>query len=379
MTIRYFDNAATTRLDDEVLKEVIRCYKNEYGNPSSVYSLGRSAKSTLENAREQIASLLNCKSSELYFTSGGSESDNSAIYGISAACSKSGIVTSSIEHPAVLETVQSLEKADKHCRYISVNKDGIIDLDAAKELIKTDTGLVSTMLVNNETGVIQPINELALEAHKAGAYFHTDAVQATSYHKIDLQQLNTDSLSMSAHKFNGPKGIGILYLKTGTPFEKFIHGGHQERNRRAGTENTALAVGFAKALEITYNNIEIYKKRTNLLRHNFESAIKSEFPETVINGENAQRCCSITSLTFPGISADSIIMNLDLEGICVSAGSACASGSITPSHVLTAMGIEKSNAKSSIRVSFGKYNTEDETEYLIKTLTKIIKRLKTFK
>ncbi len=376
MSIYYFDNAATMRLDDAVLEEMLCVLKTEYGNPSSVYSLGRSAKAVLENSREKIAAFLNCKPSEIYFTSGGSEADNAAIFGISAACKKKGIITSTIEHPAVLNAVKVLKKGEKECKFIPVVSDGIIDKNAAKELVSTDIGLLSAMLVNNETGVIQPISELAEAAHTAGAYIHTDAVQSLSCIKIDLQNLNVDSLSLSAHKFGGPKGIGILFLRTGTPFEKFIYGGHQERDRRAGTENIAFAVGCAKALELTYNNFDKNNAQITALRQRFEAAIKSDFPDAIINGEAARRGCSISSVTFPGISADSIIMNLDFAGICISAGSACASGSVTPSHVLTAMGISEKNAKSSVRVSFGKNNTVEETDFLIKTLSDTVKRLK---
>lgn len=376
MSIYYFDNAATTQLDEAVLEEILPYLKNEYGNPSSIYSIGRSAKALLENSRDKIAALLNCKPSEIYFTSGGSESDNSAIFGISAACGKNGIVTSTIEHPAVLSSVKSAAANKKECKFIPVSTNGVIDINAAKKLAAADIGLVSAMLVNNETGVVQPIDELAEIAHSAGAYIHTDAVQSPSCTKIDLQKLNVDSLSLSAHKFGGPKGVGILFLRTGTPFEKFIHGGHQERDRRAGTENIAFTAGCAKALELTYNSFDENKEKISALKRHFESAIKSDFPEAIINGESAERCCSISSVTFPGVSADSIIMNLDFAGICISAGSACASGSVTPSHVLTAMGIGEANAKSSVRVSFGKNNTPDETDFLIKTLSDTVKRLK---
>lgn len=289
---------------------------------------------------------------------------------------KNGIVTSTIEHPAVLSSVKSAAANKKECKFIPVSTNGVIDINAAKKLATADIGLVSAMLVNNETGVVQPIDELAEIAHSAGAYIHTDAVQSPSYTKIDLQKLNVDSLSLSAHKFGGPKGIGILFLRTGTPFEKFIHGGHQERDRRAGTENIAFTAGCAKALELTYNGFDENKEKISALRRRFESAIKSDFPEAIINGESAERCCSISSVTFPGVSADSIIMNLDFAGICISAGSACASGSVTPSHVLTATGMGEANAKSSVRVSFGKNNTPDETDFLIKTLSDTVKRLK---
>ncbi len=376
MSIYYFDNAATTQLDKAVLEEMLPILKNEYGNPSSIYSIGRSAKTFLENSREKIASLLNCKPSEIYFTSGGSEADNAAIFGISAASGKKNIVTSTIEHPAVLNSVKSAAIGNKKCKFITATANGCIDVNIANELVSSDTGLVSTMLVNNETGVIQPIDELSEIAHSAGAYIHTDAVQSASCKKIDLQKLNVDSLSLSAHKFGGPKGIGILFLRTGTPFEKFIHGGHQERDRRAGTENIAFAAGCAKALELTYNNFDENNAQITALRQRFETAIKSDFSDVIINGESARRSCSISSVTFPGISADSIIMNLDFAGICISAGSACASGSVTPSHVLTAMGISDENAKSSVRVSFGKSNTPSETDFLIKTLTETVKRLK---
>lgn len=259
----YFDNAATTKLDDEVLKEMLPYLKDNYGNPSSIYKLGREARKAIEDSREKIAKVLNCKANEIYFTAGGSESDNTAIKGIAKANKKRGnhIITSKIEHPAVLETCKQLEKEGFEITYISVDEKGIVDLEELKKSIKPTTILITIMFANNEIGTIQPIEEIGKIAKGNNIYFHTDSVQAVGSIKIDVQKLNIDSLSLSGHKFYGPKGVGALYVKTGVPFEKFISGGHQERNKRAGTENVAGIVGIGKAIELAYENLDEYNKK----------------------------------------------------------------------------------------------------------------------
>ena len=283
----YLDNAATTKLDEEVLQEMIPYLKENYGNASSIYKLGRESRKAVEDAREKIAKVLNCKPDEIYFTAGGSESDNTAIKGIARANKKKGnhIITSKIEHPAVLETCKQLEKEGFEISYISVDETGIINLEELKEAIKSTTILITIMYANNEIGTIQPIEEIGKLAKENNIYFHTDAVQAVGSIKIDVQKLNIDSLSLSGHKFYGPKGVGALYVRTGVKFEKFVNGGHQERNKRAGTENVAGIVGMGKAIELAYNNLDEHNNKIKELRDYYIEQVKEKIPYIIINGK----------------------------------------------------------------------------------------------
>ena len=374
----YFDNAATTKLDNEVLEEMIPFFKENYGNASSIYKLGRESKKAIEEARERIAKVLNCKPNEIYFTAGGSESDNTAIKGIARANKNRGnhIITSKIEHPAVLETCKELEKEGFEVSYISVDENGILNLEELKNSIKPTTILITIMFANNEIGTIQPIKEIGKIAKENNIYFHTDSVQAVGSVKIDVQELNIDSLSLSGHKFYGPKGIGALYVKSGVKFEKYISGGHQERNKRAGTENVASIVGLGKAIELAYNNLEEHNKKIKELRDYYVEQVKRKIPYIKINGDMEKRLPGNSNISFRFIEGESLLLNLDLKGICASSGSACTSGSLDPSHVLLAIGLPHEIAHGSLRITIGKYNTKDEVDYLIECLVEIVNRLR---
>lgn len=374
----YFDNAATTKLDEEVLNEMIPYLKNNYGNASSIYKLGRESKKAVEESREKIAEILNCEANEIYFTAGGSESDNTVIKGIARANRKRGnhIITSKIEHPAVLETCKQLEKEGFEVTYLSVNENGIVDLEELKKSIKESTILISIMFANNEIGTIEPIEEIGEIAKEKNIYFHTDAVQAVGSIKIDVQKMNIDSLSISGHKFYGPKGIGALYVRTGANFEKYISGGHQERNKRAGTENVASIVGMRKALELAYINLDEQNKKIKELRDYYVEQVKDKIPYIKINGDMERRLVGNSNISFRFIEGESLLLNLDLKGICASSGSACTSGSLDPSHVLLAIGLPHEIAHGSLRISIGKYNTKEEVDYLIENLVEIVNRLR---
>lgn len=374
----YFDNAATTRLDDEVLQEMLPYLKENYGNASSIYKLGRESRKAVEESRERISKVLNCKPNEIYFTAGGSESDNTAIKGIAKANKKKGnhIITSKIEHPAVLETCKQLEKEGFEITYISVDENGIVDLEELKKSIKPTTILITIMFANNEIGTIQPIEEIGKIAKESNIYFHTDAVQAVGNAKIDVQKLNIDSLSLSGHKIYGPKGIGALYVKTGVKFEKFIDGGHQERNKRAGTENVAGIVGIGKSIELAYENLNEHNKKIKELRDYYVEQVKEKIPYIKINGDMEKRLPGNCNISFRFIEGEGLLLNLDLKGICASSGSACTSGSLDPSHVLLAIGLPHEIAHGSLRISIGKYNTKEEIDYLVENLVEIVNRLR---
>lgn len=374
----YFDNAATTRLDDEVLQEMLPYLKENYGNASSIYKLGRESRKAVEESRERIAKVLNCKPNEIYFTAGGSESDNTAIKGIAKVNKKKAnhIITSKIEHPAVLETCKQLEKEGFEITYISVDKNGVVDLKELKKSIKPTTILITIMFANNEIGTIQTIEEIGKIAKENNIYFHTDAVQAVGNVKIDVQKLNIDSLSLSGHKFYGPKGIGALYVKTGVKFEKFIDGGHQERNKRAGTENVAGIVGIGKAIELAYENLDEHNKKIKELRDYYVEQVKEKIPYIKINGDMKKRLPGNSNISFRFIEGEGLLLNLDLKGICASSGSACTSGSLDPSHVLLAIGLPHEIAHGSLRISIGKYNTKEEIDYLVENLVEIVNRLR---
>ena len=378
MKIKYFDNAATTQVNQDVIKEMLPYFSIEYGNPSSLYSIGRRAKRALEEARRKIANIINCKPNEIYFTSCGTESDNLAIKGIAYANKEKGkhIITSKIEHPAVLNTCKELEEQGYKVTYLDVDQNGIVNVEQLKASIKTDTILITIMFANNEIGTIQPIEEIGKIAKRNNIYFHTDSVQAVGSIKIDVQKLNIDSLSLSGHKFYGPKGVGALYVKTGVPFEKFISGGHQERNKRAGTENVAGIVGIGKAIELAYENLDEYNKKIKELRDYYVKQVEEKIPYIKINGDMEKRLPGNSNISFRFIEGEGLLLNLDLKGICASSGSACTSGSLDPSHVLLAIGLPHEIAHGSLRVSIGKYNTKEEIDYLIENLMEIVTRLR---
>ena len=378
MDIRYFDNSATTKTDEEVVKAMLPYLSESYGNPSSIYKIGRDNKKAIEDARQIVAQTLNCDSKEIYFTAGGSESDNTAIRGIAYGYKSKGnhIITSKIEHPAVLETCKQLEKEGFEVTYLNVNENGIVDLEELKKSIKPTTTLITIMFANNEIGTIEPIKEIGEIAKANNVLFHTDAVQAVGSVRIDVKELNIDSLSMSAHKFYGPKGVGALYVRQGVKFEKFVNGGHQERNKRAGTENVPGIVGLGKALEIAYRDLDEHNKKIKELRDYFVESIKEKIPYIKINGDMEKRLPGNSNISFRFIEGEGLLLNLDLKGICASSGSACTSGSLDPSHVLLAIGLPHEIAHGSLRISIGKYNTKEEVDYLIENLVEIVSRLR---
>ncbi len=374
----YLDNNATTKTDEEVVKAMLPYLSENYGNPSSIYKLGRENRKAIEDAREKVANAFNCDSNEIYFTAGGSESDNTIIRGIAYSYKSKGnhIITSKIEHPAVLETCKQLEKEGFEISYVGVDEDGIINLNELKNLIRPTTTLITIMFANNEIGTIQPVKEIGEIAKQNKILFHTDAVQAVGSIKIDVKALNIDALSLSGHKFYGPKGIGALYVKQGVKFDKFINGGHQERNKRAGTENVAGIVGLGKAIELAYEDLEKHNEEIKELRDYYVEQVSKKIPYIKINGSMEKRLPGNSNISFRFIEGESLLLNLDLKGICASSGSACTSGSLDPSHVLLAIGLPHEIAHGSLRISIGKYNTKEEIDYVIDSLVEIVGRLR---
>ena len=374
MEVRYFDNSATTRIKEAVLTEMFPFLSREYGNPSSLYSIGRKSKRAIEEARKRVASLINCNSEEIYFTSCGSESDNTALKGIAYANSNKGkhIITSKIEHPAILHSCQNLEKKGFEVTYLDVDKDGFVNLQTLENSIRQDTILISVMFANNEIGTIEPIQEIAKIAHKNGIIFHTDAVQACGNIPIDVQKMDIDMLSLSGHKIYAPKGIGALYVKKGIEFERFMDGGHQEKNKRSGTENVAEIVALGKACQIAEKNMEQYQNKLKLLRDYCLEKMKKSFSNIHINGTMEKRLPGNINISFEGQDATELLYKLDEMGICASGGSACSSGDNSPSHVLTAIGLPSELAKGAIRFTFGDFNTKDDVDYLIEAIAHLI-------
>ena len=374
MEVKYFDNSATTRIKEEVLTEMFPYLSREYGNPSSLYSIGRKSKRAIEEARKRVASLINCNSEEIYFTSCGSESDNTALKGIAYANQNKGkhIITSKIEHPAILHSCQNLEKKGFEVTYLDVDKDGFVNLQTLENSIRQDTILISVMFANNEIGTIEPIQEIAKIAHKNGIIFHTDAVQACGNIPIDVQKMDIDMLSLSGHKIYAPKGIGALYVKKGIEFERFMDGGHQEKNKRSGTENVAEIVALGKACQIAEKNMEQYQNKLKLLRDYCLEKMKKSFSNIHINGTMEKRLPGNINISFEGQDATELLYKLDEMGICASGGSACSSGDNSPSHVLTAIGLPSELAKGAIRFTFGDFNTKDDVDYLIAAIAHLI-------
>lgn len=374
----YLDYAATTGVKDEVLKEMLPYFGIEYGNPSSIYGIGRHAKKAIEEARQRVARAINAQPKEIYFTGCGSESDNTALKGIARSLKNRGnhIITSKIEHHAILNSCKSLEKEGFEVTYLNVDKEGLINLQELENSITNNTILISIMTANNEIGTIQPIKEIGQIAKEHNVYFHTDSVQAIGNLKIDVNQMNIDSLSMSAHKFYGPKGVGALYVRDGVHFEKLQDGGHQEKDKRAGTENTAGIVGLGKAIELAYKNIDSYNEKLLDLREFYFSRIKQEFSEVKINGHRNKRLPGNANVSFKGVNGGDLLLRLDEMGICASTGSACNSASAEPSHVLVAIGVEPEYLQGSLRTTFGEKTHRDDINYLVTCLKKIIKECK---
>jgi cysteine desulfurase len=376
--IYYFDNAATTRISEPVLKSMLPYLKEKYGNPSSIYSLGRESKDAIDEAREKVAKALGCESKNIYFTSSGSESDNWAIKGVAFANKDKGnhIITSSIEHHAVLHTCEYLEKHGFEITYLPVKENGTVDVKELKKAIRKDTILISIMYANNEIGTIQPIEEIGKIAREKDIYFHTDAVQAVGNIEINLKDLDVDLLTLSGHKFNAPKGVGVLYIKDGVKIDNLIHGGGQERGKRASTESVANIVGLGTAIELATKNIEKKSKHLIKLREKCIKGIMDKIPNTILNGDPKKRLPGNVNVCFKHIEGESILLMLDQLGICASSGSACTSGSLDPSHVLLAIGLPHEIAHGSLRLSFSKDNTQKEVDYLLEVLPGIIENLR---
>lgn len=378
MKIRYFDNAATTKVKKEVLEAMLPYLNEQYGNPSSLYSLGRKAKTGIEKARKNVANLINCNPNEIYFTSSGTESDNTIIKQIAKKYKKNKkhIITSKIEHPAVLHTCQVLEKEGFDVSYINVNKEGIIDLEELKRSIRNDTFLITIMSANNEIGTIQPIETIAKIAKIHNIIFHTDAVQACGNMPIDVKKMGIDALSLSGHKINAPKGVGALYVKHGIEFDKFMDGGHQERNKRGGTENVASIVGLGEACLIAKNNLETHIKHLQELRDYYIKQVEEKIQFVKLNGAKSKRLPGNANFSFEFVDGSALLFKLDEKGICASSGSACTSGSSEPSHVLKAIGLPDNLSKGALRVSFGEENTKEDVDYLINSLIEIVNELR---
>lgn len=374
----YMDNAATTRLKKEVLDEMIPYLTEDYGNPSSVYSLGSKSKRAVEDAREKVAKVIGANKREIFFTGGGSEADNWAIKGIAYANSSKGnhIITTKIEHHAILHACEYLEKKGFDVTYLDVDEFGLVDLNQLKESITDETILISIMYANNEIGTIQPIKEIGEIAKENKIYFHTDAVQAMGNTEIDVNELNIDLLSMSAHKIYGPKGVGALYVRQGVKIDPLIIGGGQERNRRAGTENVPGLVGFGKAIELAYENMEEHNSKLTKLRDSLIRKIMDNISYTRLNGHPTKRLPGNVNICFEFIEGESLLLSLDMVGIAGSSGSACTSGSLDPSHVLLAIGLEHEIAHGSLRLSLGDFNNEEELDYVVDNLKVIVQRLR---
>lgn len=374
----YLDNAATTKTASEVVKEMLPYFTENYGNPSSIYSIGATAKEAVTKVRERIASSLGAKNNEIYFTGGGSESDNWALIATAQAYEAKGkhIITSKIEHHAVLHTCSYLEKQGYEITYVDVDENGIVKLDELEKAIRPDTVLISVMFANNEIGTIQPIKEIGAIAKAHGVLFHTDAVQAYAHVPIDVDEMNIDMLSASGHKFHGPKGIGFLYIRTGIKIRSFIHGGQQERGRRAGTENVTGIVGMGKAVELSFLRMEESAAKQRELRDYLIKRIKEEVPHCRLNGDGVRRLPNNVNYSFQFIEGESLLIMLDMKGICASSGSACTSGSLDPSHVLLAIGLPHEIAHGSLRLTVSEENTIEEMDSVIDAIKEIVDKLR---
>jgi cysteine desulfurase len=378
--IYYLDNNATTRTAPEVTEAMAPYFGEKYFNASSIYSSAQEIRKDLEAAREEAAKFINAEPKEIIFTSGGTESDNFAIKGIAYANTDKGkhIVTTKIEHPAILETCKYMAKKGWEITYLDVDKYGMINLDELKKAVKKETVLVSIMYANNEIGTIEPIEEAAAIAKAAGAYFHTDAVQAAGKMAIDVKKLNVDMLSLAAHKFHGPKGVGLFYLKKGVRIHSIAQGGHQEASRRSGTENIPGIIGLAKACELASVHLKDTADMARIkgLRDRLEKGLFEKIPEIIMNGHPEKRIDNTLNVCVKHIEGEAMLIHMDFEGICVSSGSACASGSLDPSHVLLALGLPHEIAHGSIRFSFSKYNGDEDVDKVLEVLPGVVEKLR---
>jgi cysteine desulfurase len=374
----YLDNNATTAVAPEVLQAMLPCYEKIFGNASSVHWYGQAAKALIDSAREQVADLLGAEANEIVFTSGGTESDNLAIQGIVDSIPRTDkhIITSQIEHHAVLHTCQTLQKRGIRVTYVPVDSQGLIDPADVTKAITPDTILISIMYANNEIGAIQPIQEIGKLAEERDIYLHTDAVQAAGKVRINVQELGVDLLSIAGHKFHAPKGIGALYIRKGTRIRPLFYGGSHERNRRAGTENVPHIVGLGKAAELASATMMDTTERIRVLRDHFEATVLQSIPRAYINGSRSCRTPNTSNLRFDGVESEGMVINLDLAGAACSTGSACTSGAIEASHVLTALGLSADEAFSSVRFSLSRYTTREEIDQVLNILPELVQRLR---
>jgi cysteine desulfurase len=374
----YLDYNATTPVDPRVLDGMLPYFRDAFGNASSIHSAGQSARAAVDTARESVARLIAARPSEIVFTSGGTEADNLAILGTIAASAKprKHIITTAIEHHAVLNTCEVLEKRGVDVTYVGVDWNGIVNPQAIGRALRPETTLISVMHANNETGAIQPLEEIGLIAAEAGVYFHCDAVQSAGKIPIDVDELSVDLLSISAHKIYGPKGVGALYVRTGTPLEPQVFGGHHERDLRPGTENVAGIVGLGKAAELARLLLEEDSRRLTGLRDRLEDSILSAVSSVRVNGDRERRVPNTTNLTFAGAGGEALLIALDLQGIACSTGAACSSGAVEPSHVLTAMGLSNDEARSSLRFSLGRGTTSEEIDRAIEMIPRAVERIR---
>ena len=374
----YLDHAATTAARPEVVEAMLPYFTEKFGNPSSVYTFSQQNKAVITQCRDVIANSLNAKSNEIYFTAGGSESDNWALKATAEAYASKGkhIITTKIEHHAILHTAQYLEQRGFEVTYLDVDENGLVKLDQLKAAIRPDTILISVMFANNEIGTIEPIKEIGGIAHEHGIIFHTDAVQAYGQVPIDVDEYHIDMLSASGHKLNGPKGIGFLYIRTGLKLRSFVHGGAQERSRRAGTENVTGIVGLAKAVEIAFATMEERTKKETAMRDHLIDRLLAEIPYARLNGHRTKRLPNNVNISFQFIEGESMLIMLDMKGICASSGSACTSGSLDPSHVLLAIGLPHEIAHGSLRMTLGEENTMEEMDYVADQIKEIVTKLR---
>ena len=374
----YLDNAATTKVRPEVVEAMLPYFTEIYGNASAVYDFGQKCKQAMEDARETIAASIGTKAANIYFTAGGSESDNWALKGVAEAYGDKGkhIITTKIEHHAILHTCAYLEQQGYEVTYLDVDADGLVSPEALRQAIRPDTILISVMFANNEIGTIEPIAELGEIAHEYGIIFHTDAVQAYTQVPIDVEKMHIDLLSASGHKLNGPKGIGFLYIRQGLKLKSFIHGGAQERKRRAGTENVPGIVGLGKAVEIAMETMEERTAKESALRDYLIARIEEEIPFAKLNGHRVKRLPNNVNFCFRFIEGESMLIMLDMAGICGSSGSACTSGSLDPSHVLLAIGLPHEIAHGSLRLTLGDENTKEQVDYVVDHLKEIVAKLR---
>lgn len=374
----YLDNAATTKVRPEVVEAMLPYFTEIYGNASAVYDFGQKCKQAMEDARETIAASIGTKAANIYFTAGGSESDNWALKGVAEAYGDKGkhIITTKIEHHAILHTCAYLEQQGYEVTYLDVDADGLVSPEALRQAIRPDTILISVMFANNEIGTIEPIAELGKIAHEHGIIFHTDAVQAYTQVPIDVEKMHIDLLSASGHKLNGPKGIGFLYIRQGLKVKSFIHGGAQERKRRAGTENVPGIVGLGKAVEIAMETMEERTAKESALRDYLIARIEEEIPFAKLNGHRVKRLPNNVNFCFRFIEGESMLIMLDMAGICGSSGSACTSGSLDPSHVLLAIGLPHEIAHGSLRLTLGDENTKEQVDYVVDHLKEIVAKLR---